>query len=59
MEQTEFQYEVTFKREASKGIDGFTVTARGANEGVTMRHAISLRKDAIKEVSEEVKSATN
>jgi hypothetical protein len=49
MEQTEFQYEVTFKREASKGIDGFTVTARGANEDTTMGHAMSLRKDAIKE----------
>ncbi len=55
MEQTEFQYEVTFKREASKGIDGFTVTARGAVESETIAAAIRLRRDAIKQVSEEVK----
>jgi len=51
MEQTEFQYEVTYKREASKGIDGFTVTARGNIKDVVLQDAKDMRRAAMNESS--------
>ena len=42
MDNQEFQYECTFKRETTKGIDGFTMTARGNNKDKTFQDAVDL-----------------
>lgn len=56
-ESRPFKYEVTFKREATKGIDGFTVTARDDNKDVAALDAQSLYEQARKvSKPEEVKT---
>jgi len=46
MDNQEFQYECTFKRESAKGIDGFTMTARDNDKEKTFKDATDLYESA-------------